>query len=295
VNLGGVGGLARIAVASVLFGLASVFIKLAYDHGTNVATVLAVRAAAVLPWVAIFALSHHRTSARTAAPQLVPMGILAVANVVTFAIAVERMSPALVALMYYVYPILVIVGAHLLGWSRFNALTGLAAGATFLGVGLTIGLPQGEIDGVAVALSLVNGIGYAAYILLAERALRGADAVTSIALVAGVSSGLLLVGCLAVGVEIPSETAGRAILAALFASMFAPHVLVLSGIGRLGGPWGSIVSCLEVVTTVVATALVLSLPLGPGVIAGGTLVILGGVAGPILAQRRGRLRQPAGG
>ena len=235
------------------------------------------------------------TSARIAAPQLVPMGILAVVNVVTFAVAVERMSPALVALIFYIYPILVIAGSHFIGWSRFNALTGLAAGATFLGVGLTIGLPQGEVDGVAVALSLLNGIGYAAYILLAERALRGADPVTSIALMAGVSSGLLLVGCLAIGVEIPSEAAGRAILAALFASMFAPHVLVLSGIGRLGGPWGSIVSCLEIVTTVVATALVLGLPLGPGVIAGGTLVILGGVAGPILAQQRGRLPATSSG
>jgi hypothetical protein len=50
-------------------------------------------------------------------------------------------------------------------------------------------------------------------------------------------------------------------------------------------PWGSLVSCLEVVTTVVATAAVLNLSLGLGAIAGGVLILLG-VAAPILASQR---------
>src|SRR5437016_3421697 len=111
-------GLARIGLASVLFGLSSVFIRLLYDHGANVPGVLTVRAAAVLPWVGLFAVQRHRASVRTAWRLLLAMGVIAAVNVATFGIAVQRMSPALVALIFYAYPVLVIAGAHLLGRSR---------------------------------------------------------------------------------------------------------------------------------------------------------------------------------
>lgn len=282
----GTSGLARIALASILFGFSSIFIRLAYDHGANVSAVLTVRAAAVLPWVALLAVGRHRASALLAWRQLVPMGLLAAVNVFTFVVAVSRMSPALVALIYYAYPVLVIAGAHLLGWGRFETFTGLAALTTLLGVALTIGLPHGSVDGLAVFLSLLNASGYAAYILFAEVAMRRATAAASFAFVAGVSSLLLLAGSLGAGAHFPSGRTGVASLAALFVSLFFPHVLVLSGIGRIGGPWGSLVSCLEVVTTVAATAVILDLPLGAGAIAGGALILVGGVAAPIVASQR---------
>jgi drug/metabolite transporter (DMT)-like permease len=285
---GGASGLARIALASVLFGLSSIFIRLAYNHGANVSAVLIVRALAVLPWLAVFAVARHRASARDAWRQLLPMGLLGAVNVFTFVVAVHRMSPALVALIYYAYPVLVIAGAHLLGWSRFEALTGLAAVTTLLGVALTIGLPGGNIDPLAVFLSLLNAVGYAAYILFAEVALRCATPAASIGVVAGISSVLILAGSLSSGVNMPPNGRGLASLVALFCSLFFPHVLVLSGIGRLGGPWASLVSCLEVVTTVVATAVVLNLSFSGGAIAGAVLILLGGVAAPILASQRAR-------
>src|SRR5205809_2302220 len=96
-------GLPRIALASFLFGLSSVFIRLSYDHGANVAGVLTVRASAVLPWVGALAIERHRASARAAWRRLLPMGVLNAVNVTTFMFAVHRMSPALVALIYYAY------------------------------------------------------------------------------------------------------------------------------------------------------------------------------------------------
>jgi len=279
-------GLARIGFASVLFGLSSIFIRLSYDHGANVAGVLTVRASAVLPWVGVLAVARHRASARSAWRLLLLMGVLGAANVTTFVIAVHRMSPALVALIYYAYPVLVIAGAHLLGRSRFEAFTAVAAGATLLGVGLTIGLPHGRVDGLAVLLSLLNAVGYSAYILLAEAALDLATPAASIAVVAGISSTLLLAGALGTGATFAAGDARIWTVAGLFCCLFFPHVLVLSGIGRLGGPWGSLVSCLEVVTTVVATAVVLNLSLGLGAIVGGVFILFGGVAAPILASQR---------
>jgi hypothetical protein len=151
---------------------------------------------------------------------------------------------------------------------------------------VTIGLPHGGVDTLAVFLSLLNALGYAAYILFAEVALTRATPVASIAFVAGISSTLLLVASITAGATFPSGEGGIASLAGIFFCLFFPHVLVPGGIGRLGGPWGSLVSCLEVVTTVVATAIVLNLSLGLGAITGGVLILLGGVAAPILASQR---------
>ena len=250
---------------------------------------LAVRSVALLPWLAVFSLRSRRTRVRDAWPQLLAMGLIQTANAVTFYVAVSRMSPALVALIFYAYPALVILGSHLLGWNRLDALIAIAVGSTLLGVGLTIGLPDSGVDTLGVVLAMANGTGYAVYILCAHSALSRVDPVTSIAFVVGLSSLLLLGGTFAFGVSAPSNDAETWSLLALAAVILFPHVLLMGGIGRLGAAWASLVSCLEVVTTVVATALVFHQGLGRGAIAGGALVILGGVAAPIFASRRGGL------
>ena len=282
-------GLARVALSSVLFGLMGVLIRLAYDHGAGVTTVLAVRSFALLPWLGVFSLHSRRARVREAWPQLLAMGLLQTVNAATFYVAVTRMSPALVALIFYSYPALVVLGSHLLGWSRLDALIGVAVSATLLGVGLTIGLPESGVDTVGVVLAIANGAGYAVYILCAHSALRRVDAVTTIAFVVGLSSLLLLAGTFALGVSAPSSDAETRSLLALAAVILFPHVLLMGGIGRLGGAWASLVTCLEVVTTVVATALLLHQGLGMGAIVGGALIVVGGFAAPIVAGRRGRL------
>lgn len=285
----GTSGLIRIALASILFGLAGVLFRVAYEHGANVPAVLAVRALAVLPWLGVLTVPRHRAGARLAVGQLVPMGFLVAAGVTAFAIAVSRMSPALVALIYYAYPVFVIAGAHLLGWSRFNAFTGLAALTTLLGVALVIGLPEGDVDTLAVSLALLSGSASAAYLLFAQAAVGRASPSTCMAFTAGLSSALLLAGCVTLGVDLPSDGTGLAVLIALFATLVFPHVLLISGVGRLGGPWGSLVNCLEIVTAVVATALILGLLPGTAAIVGGALIVLGGVAAPMIASKRSPL------
>ncbi len=283
-------GLARVALASVLFGFSGVFIRLSYDHGANVPAVLTVRSLTLLPWLAVFAFAARRARVRAAWPQLLWLGLLQTVNVVTFYSAVSRMSPALVSLIFYAYPAIVVVGAHALGWNRLDGLIASAVGATLLGIVLTIGLPDSGVNALGVALAMLNAVGYAVYILSAQAALRRTDAVTIIGSAGGLSSLLLLAGSFAWGVTLPSSTAGIESLAVVAVAILFPHVLMLSGVGRLGGAWGSLVSCLEVITTVVATALLLGLPLGQGAIVGGVLIVIGGVAAPIVASQR---RPPA--
>jgi len=280
-------GVARVALASVLFGFAGIFARLAYDHGSDAATAFAVRGLALLPWFIAFAAPWRRAEARAAWRPLTAMAALGALNAGTWLYAVERMSPAIVALVFYAYPVLVLAGAHFLGWTRVTALSALAAGATLAGVVITVGLPNGEANAPGVLLALANAVGYAVYLLLAQRALQRAGAVTVIAFVGGVSSVLVVAAALPAGASAPGSAEETASLVGLaIVSILLPHVILLSGLRRLGSAWSSLTACLEVVTAVVATAIVLHDPLGTGAAVGGALIVLGGVAAPIMASRR---------
>jgi drug/metabolite transporter (DMT)-like permease len=259
---------------------------LCYDHGANAAGLLTIRGLSTLPWFLVLLRPGHREATRAELGRLSVMAVLVAASVATYTLAISYMSPAFVALTYYSYPVLVILGARALGWIRLDLLTAAAAAAAVGGVALTIGVPSGEIGAAGVTLSLISGVAYAAYLLVAERTLRRVGSLAAMSLVGGLASLLLLAGSLLAGPELPTDGRGVALVIALFFCLVFPHALLLRGVGKIGGTWGALVSSLEVVTTIVATALVVGIDVGPAVVVGGGLILLGGIAAPIVASRR---------
>jgi drug/metabolite transporter (DMT)-like permease len=280
-------GLVPVALGAVLFGSSGVLILLSYDHGANAAGVLAVRGLATLPWLGVLMRAHHRSAIRAHLGRLTTMAALVTIGVAAFTLAIRDMSPAIVALMNYLYPVYVIVGARVLGWIRLDLLTSLAAAAAVGGVALTIGTPGGHIVLAGVLLSLLSGGAYAWYLLLAEHTLRGVGPIAAMSVVGGLTSVFILAGALIAGPVLPRDNTGLAITGLLYLCLCFPHALLLRGVGQIGGTWGSIVSSLEVVTAVVTTAVIVGVPVGPGAVVGGILILLGGVAAPIVASRRG--------
>jgi drug/metabolite transporter (DMT)-like permease len=279
-------GLGAIALGSVLFGSSGVLILLSYDHGANAAGVLVIRALATLPWLLVLLRQVHRSATREHVGGLVAMAVLVTIGVASYSLAIARMSPAFVALIYYCYPVLVIIGARMFGWIRLDALTTLAAAAALGGVALTVGAPAGDMGAAGVTLSLISGLSYAGYLLVAERTLRRVSPLAAMAVVGGLTSLLLLVGSLVAGPHLPSDGRGIAIIALLFACLVFPHALLLRGVGQIGGTWGALISSLEVVVSVTATAAVVGVPFNPSLLIGGALILLGGLAAPIVASRR---------
>jgi drug/metabolite transporter (DMT)-like permease len=280
-----------VALGAVLFGSSGVLILLAYDHGANAAGVLTIRALATLPWVLVLMRAVHRTAVRSHAGRLAIMAVLVTTGVTGFTLAIRDMSPAFVALINYAYPVYVIIGARLLGWIRLDLLTTVAATAALGGVALTIGVPSGEIGLTGVLLSLLSGGAYAVYLLMAEHTMRLVGPITAMSVVGGLTSVFLLVACVFSNPTFPSDATGIAITGILFACLCFPHALLLRGVGQIGGTWGSLVSSLEVVTAVVTTAVIVGLTLSPGIVLGGVLIIIGGVAAPVVASRRGSMRR----
>jgi drug/metabolite transporter (DMT)-like permease len=284
-------GLLPVALGAMLFGSSGVLILLSYDHGANAAGVLTIRALATLPWVLVLMRAVHRSAVRSHAGLLAVMAVLVTTGVAAFTLAIRDMSPALVALINYAYPVYVIIGARMLGWIRLDALTTVAAAAALGGVGLTIGIPGGEIGLAGVLLSILSGGAYAVYLLMAENAMRLIGPISAMSVVGGLTSVFLLVACLFSNPEFPSDPAGIAITGILFLCLCFPHALLLRGVGQIGGTWGALVSSLEVVTAVVTTALIVGVPLSPGLVLGGILILLGGLAAPIVASRRDAVRE----
>jgi drug/metabolite transporter (DMT)-like permease len=288
-------GLGFAALATIGFGFGGIFAVLTYEHGGDVSAALAVRAVVLLPLLLVLASAARRQLARRAWPQLVPMGLLMVSNATTFFVAVERMSPALVTLIIYAYPAIVAIGSRLLGWSTLNAFTALVVGTTLIGVALTVGLPGGGADPLAVALCVVNAFGYSSYLLLAQAALRRADAVTCYAVAAGLSSLFLLPGAFLFGsVTMPTDAVGiGSILSLTLLSTFLPSLILLQGVRRLGSGATALVACLEIVTVLVASAVVLGRPIAGAAVVGSVLIVAGALAAPLAARRRDESRPVA--
>jgi drug/metabolite transporter (DMT)-like permease len=266
-----------------------VFIRIAYDHGANVPGAIAGRALAVAPLLTLFVSPIRRARALSAGPQLLAMAALSTSNTITYFVSIERMSPALVTLFVYIYPALAVLGSRLLGWTTLTGLTLVATASTIGGVVLTIGLPEGSIDPLATVLSLVNGTFYACWLLLAQAALRTADALTCFAASNGLAQLVVLVGSYVVAAPVYSSDATGvfALVATGTLSTVLAFLLQLHGIARVGGAATALITSLEIVTVIAAAAAILGDPIGPGLAAGGLLVFTGAILAPLSIRRAG--------
>jgi drug/metabolite transporter (DMT)-like permease len=273
----------------VFFGLQGVLTRVTFDHGTNVAGGMAGRAAAVAPLVILLAfMPVRRMRARSAARLLVPMTAISVVNTITYFVAIDRMSPALVVLIIYVYPALAVLGSRLLGWTRVTGLTVVAVVATVGGVVLTIGLPEGTVDPLAAVLALANGTLYACWLLFAQAALRRADALTCFIASNAVAQALILVGAVSIGDPVvATDAVGILSLVAVGTlSTTVAFLLQLGGISRLGGAATGLIMTLEIVTVVALSAALFDDPLGAVVVVGSVLIVAGAALAPLSTQSR---------
>jgi drug/metabolite transporter (DMT)-like permease len=271
-----------------------IFIRIAYDHGSNVPGAIAARSLAVAPLLALFISPARRARALLAAPQLAAMAALSASNTITYFVSIERMSPALVTLFVYIYPALAVIGSRLLGWTPITGLAVVATASTIGGIVLTIGLPEGTIDPLATVFSLVNGTFYACWLLLAQAALRTVDALTCFAASNGLAQLVVLIGSYVVAApEFSSDATGIfALVATGTLSTVLAFLLQLHGIARVGGAATALITSLEIVTVIAAAAAILGDPIGPGVVGGGLLVFIGAILAPLSITRSGSAEAP---
>ena len=270
-------------LSAVGFGVMAVFGKLAYDAGVSVDALLLVRfglAAVVLVVVAASTGAHRALSRRFVLLGLA-MGAVGYAAQATFYFsALERLDASLVALVFYVYPVLVMAVAVAVGRERASRRRVGALAIALCGIALVlVGATTGRFDGLGALLALGSALTYTCYIMVGDRVGAGVPPVALTALVCtGAFATFLVTGALRGGTDLRFDPVGWVWLTALaLVSTVGAILLFFAGLARVGPSMAALLSILEPVVTVTGAAAVFGERLTPTQWAGGALV-LGAVA-----------------
>jgi drug/metabolite transporter (DMT)-like permease len=292
-------GVALCLLSAVGFGLMAVFAKEAYRDDVSVLTLLALRftIAAGAFWVIVAARRARGASSASPARQTILAGLAL--GAVGYAAqsggyfgALTRIDASLTALLLYVYPALVFLGALALGRDhvdrrRVVALL-LATGGAVL---VLAGSGTGDLDALGVALGLGSAFAYAIYILVAHGVTRRIDPFHLSALIAtGAATTLWAAGLVSGSLDLGFEPAGWGWIAGL--SLFCTVVAIsafLAGLPKVGPSTAAIVSTVEPIVSVAMAMLWFGERLGVVQIAGGMLVL----AAVVLLAVKVRGRVPA--
>ncbi|MGW4384124.1 DMT family transporter [Kitasatospora sp. NPDC004531] len=294
-------GFALIGLSAAGFGLMPVLAVHAYGNGLTVPTLLflrfAIAAALFLPYAWWYGRRHgglRLTRANLLRLALLG-GVLYAAQSTLYFSAVQHISPALAALILYVYPALVACGAAVIGKERPTAAVAVSVLVTLGGVTLALGRIGGGISAVGIAEAVGAAVVYTVYILYGDR--LGSAGLPPVALTGlislfaavsffgyGAARGQLDFGFRAGGwIPVVGVALGSTVVAIL---------CFFAGMALLGPTRAALGSMLEPVVSIVAAAALLS---GGGLttlqLVGAALVLAGATAG-VLSRRRAAAAEP---
>lgn len=256
----------------------AVFGKLAYDAGVSVDALLLVRFGLAGGLLLIVALARGslRNLPRRAVLTGLGMGVFGyAAQSGLYFSALARLDASLVALILYLYPILVMVAAIALRQERASRRRVWALATALVGIGLVLsGALSGQFDVLGVLLALGAPIVYTGYILVGDSLTADVPPLALTALVCTGAFGTFLVLGLFRGVDLGFAPIGWLWLAAVaLISTVAAILFFFAGMARVGPSVASILSIFEPVVTVGAAAVVFGEQLSATQWIGGALVL----------------------
>lgn len=285
-------GVAMAMLGAIGFSGKAIIVKLAYRHGVDAITLLMWRMLLALPLFLALAWWAGRDRPPLRARDWRDIGVLGftgyyLASFLDFA-GLQFISAGLERLILYLNPTLVLlIGVAFFG-QRVGRRQALAMGLSYSGVVLVFA-HELRFDGWATlwggALVFGSALSYAVYLALSGQVVQRLGALRLTGLATSVACGLcLLQFALLRPLEaalVPSAVVGLSVLNAT-ACTFAPVLLVMLAIERIGAPTAAQVGMVGPMSTLLMAAVLLDEPLNAWVLAG-TVLVLAGVA--TLARR----------
>jgi drug/metabolite transporter (DMT)-like permease len=289
-----VGALMCVGSAAA-FGAMAIFAKLAYEAGVAVLTLLVVRfvLAGLMLWGLRAAMRPAQRLPRGRALWLaLALGAMGyTAQSALFFTALTRIDASLAALVLYLFPALVTIGAVALGRDRLDPVRVGALLLAFAGLVLIlfVGGP-GDLDAVGVLLALGSAVAYTGYILTSETVLPRTEPVSLSALVCtGATLSFLTAGLVSGSLDFGFDAIGWLwLLGIAVISTVLAIVLFFAGLGRVGPSRASIISTVEPPITVALAFLIFGEQLSAIQLVGGALVL----ASVVLLQTLGGDPEP---
>jgi drug/metabolite transporter (DMT)-like permease len=266
-------------LSAAMFGAMAIFGKLAYDEGIGVGDLLVVRfalaAAALLAVAGV--VGALRGLPRRGVLAGLGMGAIGYATQSgLFFSALDRMDASLLALILYVYPALVLIGAVALGRERASVRRVVALVVALAGTALVLaGAASGSVDALAAAMGLGAALAYTVYILVGDRVGAGVPPVALAALVCtGATCTFAVASLFRGGPDLSFSAEGWLWLGAIaLVSTVGAILTFFAGLARVGPSAASILSTLEPVVTVALAAAAFGESLGVVQLVGGALVL----------------------
>ncbi|HEX6291390.1 MAG TPA: DMT family transporter [Herpetosiphonaceae bacterium] len=287
-------GLLLIIISALSFGALAIFARIAYDAGADPITVLFVRfviASAVMGGI-MGAWRLRFPRGRILLNLALMGGIGYVAQSLAYFMALTMASASLVALLLYLYPVLVTALSAIFLRERITPVKLAALVCALVGAALTIG-PAGGGQPLGIALGVATSVIYAVYILVGSRVTARTGAIPSSAVI--MTAAALVYATIAAiqGVHFPTTIAGwSAIVAIALISTVLAIVTFFAGLERVGPTNAATLSTFEPLVTVLLAVLFLHERIMLVQIVGGGLIL---VAVILLARSETRQTRAADG
>lgn len=269
-------GYLLVLASAVLLGTLGMFSRLFYDEGGEPFTLLVLRFAGAGPaLLALAALHRERLPATRVTWAGIGLGAFQLGAAYALFEGFSRAPVGLVVLVFFVYPLLVTVGAALLFGEEFGARRLLVLAVGTAGVAFTVGVPE-EASSAGIGLGLAAGL-CVACVVLAARHLMVSHALPPVLL-----SGLMFTSPLLVLVPVAAArgidlglpgAAWAAAAGAIVVSAVVPIALFYTGVKLVGAGTASLLGIGEPFAGVLLGYAVLGESLSAFQLLGGALII----------------------
>jgi drug/metabolite transporter (DMT)-like permease len=280
-------GLVLAMLGAVAFSGKAIIVKLAYRHGVDAVTLIMLRMLFALPLFLILAWWAGRGKpALTRRDWIVVIGLgfsgYYLASTLDFA-GLAYISASLERLILYLNPTFVLFLSWLLFKRRVSGGQVLALGVSYAGLLLVFGHElhaQGAHALLGGALVVGSALSYAFYLIYSGEEVKRLGALR----LTGLASTVACVLCIAqfmllrpldMGLAVAPEVIWLSLLNAS-ACTFAPVLMMMLAIERLGATLAAQVGMVGPISTILMGVMILGEPFTPWV-AAGTLLVLGGV------------------
>ncbi|HVL33544.1 MAG TPA: DMT family transporter [Actinomycetota bacterium] len=202
-----------------------------------------------------------------------------------FFLAIARGTASAVTLLFFVYPVLVLLLSLALGRGAPGLLIGGSLGAAVAGTALVVGSSGGlDVSSAGIAFALTSACSYAIYLIGMEHVLHRTPSVVAAMWVSAAASVALGIVSAATGnVRLPDGAAEWLPVIGMGVFTAGAFFGLFAGLRLIGAVRTAIIAALEPLSTAVMAVIFLDESLRTGTLIGATL-ILGGATAASLAR-----------
>ena len=267
-----------VLVCALVYGLAVVFARYAFEDGSNAATVVSVRCAFAALAIG-FSLRLGRARARTTAGErglLLGLGLVFALGVFSFYKAIEILRVPLAILAFYINPLVTGALGAAVGFERLTGRTLAFALFSLLGLGLATGASPEAVNAQGIAFALLAAVLTSGVLVVSTHRLSHLGAQTRTFWMMTSTACAVLAGTLAGDAfQWPHTTLGVAAVAAICVLYAVGLVALFTSATRIGPLRTGLVMNLEPIVAIGGSWLLLGQGLTLIQLLGGAMVLLG--------------------